>query len=153
MDESRIPILVGCGQITQREADPAVALSPMDLTAAAAKQASEDTGTGKAVLEALDTIVVIRSFSDTSWRFASPFGRYTNPPKSLANRLGVSDAKRLVYTFPGGNMPQWCINRMFEMITRGELGAALLAGGESLATQKAAQRAKLELDWNEDDQR
>lgn len=150
MDESRIPILVGCGQITQREPDPAAALSPMDLTAAAAKQASEDTGAGDAALQALDAIVVIRSFSDTSWRFASPFGRYTNPPKSLANRLGVSNAKRLVYTFPGGNMPQWCINRMFEMVTRGELEAALLAGGESLSTQKAAQRAKLELDWNED---
>jgi acetyl-CoA C-acetyltransferase len=36
MDESRIPILVGCGQITQRETDPRAAQSPMDLTAAAA---------------------------------------------------------------------------------------------------------------------
>ena len=35
MDESRIPILVGCGQITQREADPGAAQSPIDLTAAA----------------------------------------------------------------------------------------------------------------------
>ncbi|MGI9424666.1 MAG: acetyl-CoA acetyltransferase [Hyphomicrobiaceae bacterium] len=150
MDETRIPILVGCGQITQREPDPKVALSPMDLTAAASRQASQDTGAGQAMLDALDTIVVIRSFSDTSWRFASPFGRYANPPKSLANRLGLGEGQRLVYTHPGGNMPQWCINRMFEMITRGELRAALLAGGESLATQKAAQRANLDLDWNED---
>ena len=150
MDDSRIPILVGCGQVTQREPDPAVALGPMDLTAAAARQASEDTGTGDRVLQALDTIVVVRSFSDTSWRFASPFGRFANPPRSLANRLGASGAKRLVYTFPGGNMPQWCVNRMFEMITRGEIETALIAGGESLATQKAAQRAKIELDWNED---
>ena len=150
MDESRIPILVGCGQITQREPDPGAALSPMELTAAAAKQASQDTGAGDALLQELDTVVVVRSFSDTSWRFASPFGRYANPPKSLANRLGITNAKRLVYTYPGGNMPQWCINRMFEMITRGELEAALLAGGEALSTQKAAQRAKLDLDWNED---
>ena len=120
MDDSRIPILVGCGQVTQREPDPAVALGPMDLTAAAARQASEDTSTGDRVRQVLDTIVVVRSFSDTSWRFASPFGRFANPPKSLANRLGASGAKRLVYTFPGGNMPQWCVNRMFEMITRGE---------------------------------
>ena len=109
-----------------------------------------DTGVGDAALQALDTIVVVRSFSDTSWRFASPFGRYTNPPKSLAHRLNVTGAKRLVYTHPGGNMPQWCVNRMFEMITRGELEAAMIAGGESLSTQKAAQRAGLELDWNED---
>lgn len=150
MDESRIPILVGCGQVTQREPDPAAALAPMDLTAAAARKAGEDTGAGNAILEAIDTIVVIRSFSDTSWRFASPFGRFTNPPKSLATRISASSAKRLVYTYPGGNMPQWCVNRLFEMITRGEVGAAIIAGGESLATQKAAQRAGLALDWNED---
>jgi acetyl-CoA C-acetyltransferase len=47
-------------------------------------------------------------------------------------------------------MAQWSINRMFEMITRGELGAALIAGGEALSTQKAAQRAGLMLDWRED---
>ncbi|WP_416897900.1 MAG: acetyl-CoA acetyltransferase [Minwuia sp.] len=150
MDESRIPVLVGSGQITQREKDPLKALSPMDLTAAAAREAAKDAGPEAKVLEALDTVVQIRSFSDTSWRFVCPFGTYANPPKSLANRLGASNAKRLVYTHPGGNMPQWCINRMFEMITRGELQAALIAGGEALATQKAAQRAKLELDWSED---
>ena len=33
-------------------------------------------------------------------------------------------------------MPQWCVNRMFEMITKGELEAAVIAGGEALATQK-----------------
>ncbi len=150
MDESRIPILVGCGQITQREPDPSAALAPMDLTAKAARQAADDTGAGQAALDTLDTIIVIRSFSDTSWRFASPFGRFTNPPKSLAARLGNTTANRLVYTYPGGNMPQWCVNRLFEMITRGEVGAAMIAGGESLATQKAAQRAGLQLDWNED---
>lgn len=150
MDESRIPILVGCGQITQRERDPMRALSPMDLTVSAVKAASEDSGAGAALLGALDTIVMIRSFSDTSWRFASPFGKYANPPRSLANRIGADAAKRLVYTHPGGNMPQWCVNRLFEMITRGEVEAAVIAGGEALATQKAAQRAKLALDWSED---
>lgn len=150
MDESRIPILVGSGQMTQREPDPLAALSPMDLTAAAGRKAAEDSGAGQALLEALDTIVLLRSFSDTSWRFTCPFGSYANPPRSLANRLGAANAKRLVYTHPGGNMPQWSVNRMFEMITRGELEAAMITGGEALATQKAAQRANIELDWSED---
>ena len=150
MDESRIPILVGCSQITQREDDPAKALSPMDLTEAAARQAAVNAGAGDAILKALDTVLVIRSFSDTSWRFTSPFGQSTNPPRTLAQRLGANDARRQIYSFPGGNMVQWSINRMFEMITRGELGAALIAGGEALSTQKAAQRAGLALDWNED---
>src|SRR5690606_13394500 len=126
MDESRTPILVGAGQITQREPDPAKALSPMDLTAAAAKSAAEDAGPGGRLLAMLDTIVVLRSFSDTSWRFASPFGGPSNPPKSLATRLGADAARRLIYTWPGGNMPQWCVNRLFEMVTRGEVGAALI---------------------------
>ena len=89
MDESRIPILVGCGQITQRESDPNAALSPIDLTADAARMAAEDSGAGNGLLQALDTIVVIRSFSDTSWRFKSPFGGPSNPPKSVARRLGA----------------------------------------------------------------
>jgi acetyl-CoA C-acetyltransferase len=150
MDEGRIPVLVGCGQITQREKDPAAARSPMDLTADAARLAAEDAGAGVALLATLDTVVMIRSFSDTSWRFASSFGRYNNPPRSLANRLGAASAKRLIYTHPGGNMPQWCVNRLFEMIVRGDCEAALIAGGEALATQKAAERAKLPLDWSED---
>ena len=150
MDDTRIPVLVGSGQVTQREEDPSVALSPMDLTAAAARAAAEDSGAGQKALEALETIVQFASFSDTSWRFVCPFGRYTNPPKSLANRLGATGAKRLVYTYAGGNMSQWTINRMSEAITRGELSAAIIAGGEALSTQKAAQRAGIQLDWSED---
>ena len=150
MDETRIPILVGSGQVTQREPDPTMALSPMDLTAASGRKAAEDSDAGAALLKSLDTIVLIRSFSDTSWRFTCPFGKYTNPPLSLANRLGLENVTRHIYTYPGGNMPQWSVNRMFEMITRGEMEAGMIAGGEALATQKNAQRADLNLDWNED---
>jgi acetyl-CoA C-acetyltransferase len=150
MDDWRTPILVGSGQITQREPDPARALTAMDLTAAAAHKAAADADGGPRLIAALDTIVVLRSFSDTSWRFKSPFGGPRNPPKSIAHRLGLGGNKRLIYTHPGGNMPQWCVNRLFEMVTRGEVGAALICGGEALATQKAAERAGLALDWHED---
>lgn len=150
MDENRIPVLVGCGQITQRERDPRAALAPMELTAQACRLAADDAGPSASLLAAIDTIVMIRAFADTSWRFACPFGQYKNPPKSLAARIGATNAARLIYTHPGGNMPQWSINRLSEMVTRGEVTAALVAGGEALATQKAAQRAKLELDWSED---
>ena len=43
MDETKIPILVGSGQITQREPDVERALSPIDLTAAATRRAIADT--------------------------------------------------------------------------------------------------------------
>ena len=110
MDESRVPVLVGSGQITQREPDPSRGLPPIDLTASAVYKAADDSGAGRTLLKALDTIVVVRSFSDTSWRFTCPFGTYSNPPKSLANRIKAENVQRLVYTHPGGNMPQWCVN-------------------------------------------
>jgi acetyl-CoA C-acetyltransferase len=150
MDDSRIPILVGAGQVTQREPDPRRARSALDLTAEAARLAAADAGPARRLLDALDTVVVIRSFSDTSWRFKSPFGGPSNPPKSVADRLGAHAARRLVYTYAGGNMPQWCVNRLFEAVARGETEAALICGGEALATQKAAERAKVDLDWRED---
>ena len=150
MDESRIPVMVGAGQITQREADPKQALAPIDLIAAAGRAAAEDSAAGQALLSSLDTIVHLRAFADTSWRFRSPFGGPSNPPKSLANRLGADNAKRLIYTYAGGNMPQWSINRLSEMVTRGEVETAMVIGGEALSTQKTAQRAGIKLDWNED---
>jgi hypothetical protein len=47
-------------------------------------------------------------------------------------------------------MPQWSINQLAQAITRGELSAGMVVGAEALATQKAAQRAGITLDWNED---
>ncbi|MEZ5652184.1 MAG: acetyl-CoA acetyltransferase [Burkholderiaceae bacterium] len=150
MDDSRQPVLVGCGQITQREPDPTRALNPLQLTAQAARRAADDSGAGMRLLHALDAVVAIRSFADTSWRFACPFGSSSNPPATLARALGAANAGLLVYTYAGGNMPQWCLNRLGERIAAGELQAALVAGGESLATQKAAQRAGIALDWSDD---
>lgn len=149
MDEQRIPVLVGVGQVTQRESDPRAALQPLDLMAAAARQAADDSGAGARLLQALDNITVIRLFADTSPRFVCPFGGSDNPPASVAARIGATQARQLVYTHPGGNMPQWCLNRLGEAIARGEMGAALVVGAEALATQKAAQRAKIDLDWRD----
>ncbi len=150
MVRAPVPVLVGCGQITQREPDPRRARAPIELMSDVSLIAAQDSGAAAAALAAVDTLVVIRSFSDTSWRFACPFGRYANPPKSLAARLGATAARRLVYTAQGGNMPQACVNRLSGMIARGEAEVALIAGGEALATQKSAERAKLALDWSED---
>ena len=149
MNEHRIPVLVGVGQVTQREADPRAALQPLDLMAAAARQAADDSGVGARLLQALDNVTVIRLFADTSPRFVCPFGGSNNPPASVAARIGATQARQRVYTHPGGNMPQWCLNRLGEAIARGELGAALVVGAEALATQKAAQRANIALDWRD----
>ena len=150
MTDDRQPVLVGVGQITQRESDPRAARGPLELMADAARAAAADSGAGDALLAALDHLTVIRLFADTSPRFASPFGRQTNPPLSVARRIGADAVRQHVYTHPGGNMPQYCLNRLGEAITRGTVDAALVVGAEALATQKAAQRQGVPLDWADD---
>ena len=148
--EDRQPVLVGVAQITQRENDPLAARGPLDLMADAARAAAADSGAGPALLAALDQLTVLRLFAATSPRFASPFGKQTNPPLSIAQRIGAAGVRQFVYTYPGGNMPQWCINRLGEAIAAGTVDAALVVGAEALATQKAAQRAGVALDWSDD---
>lgn len=148
--DDRTPVLVGCGQITRREPRLADDGGPLPLMAEAARAAAADAGPAQALLQGLDAIVAIRLFSDTSPRFASPFGRVADPPRWLAGQLGASQVRRHVYTHPGGNMPQWCINRLSEAVARGEIGSALVCGAEALATHKAAERAGRTLRWGDD---
>ena len=89
------------------------------------------------------------SSADTSYRFASTIGTSTNPPRSVARRLGLN-ASRLVYTWNGGNMPQALVNVFCEQIARGEMQAALVCGGEALRTQHGVQRAGAPVSWAED---
>lgn len=122
--------------------------SPFDLMAQAAKAALADAG-APGLLEAIDTVAAVRLFSDTSHRFATKLGSSANPPKSVADRLGIR-AARFLYTWNGGNMPQYLVNVFAEAISEGEIGAALITGGEALRTQHGVERAGLPLSWHED---
>ena len=84
-EDVRTPILVGCGRITRREADPLSAPAPLDLTAAC-RQAADDADPGQKLPECLDSLAVLGSFSDTPWQFASPSGCSKHQPKSFADR-------------------------------------------------------------------
>ena len=88
-------------------------------------------------------------FSDISPRFASPFGRSSHPPKSVAKRLHAHP-RQLLYAHSGGNMPQYMVNRFAEEIARGETELALICGAELLRSTQNARRAGMALDWNED---
>jgi acetyl-CoA C-acetyltransferase len=144
----RTPVLVGCGEITDTDTPPSAGRSPYDLIADAARRALADAG-APGLGAAIDTLAMLRSFADTSHRFASPFGGSSNPPASIARRLGIAPA-RLAYTWNGGNMPQYLVNAYAERIAAGEMRAALIVGGEALRTQHAAERAGLPVDWRED---
>src|SRR5690606_21954232 len=102
MVESSTPILIGCGDVTDMTTPVEKGRSPFDLIAQAGRKALEDTGAAAAVAKAIDTVAMLRLFSDTSHRFATRLGTSANPPKSVAKRLGI-DASRYLYTWNGGN--------------------------------------------------
>ena len=77
----RTVVLVGAGQFQQRTGDPAVALEPMAMMAAAAELAAEDAGTTK-LLAQIDSIRVVKG----SWPYRDPAG-------SSPGALGPSPAR------------------------------------------------------------
>ncbi|MBN8509026.1 MAG: acetyl-CoA acetyltransferase [Burkholderiales bacterium] len=147
MDE-RMPVLVGCGEVTDTTTPASDARSPYDLIARAGRRALADTGAA-GIDGAIDTVAMVRLFADTSHRFAHGFGASTNPPRSVANRLGLG-ACRHVTTWPGGNMPQFLVNRFAEELAQGDGRAVLICGGEALRTQAGLQRAGQAADWAEE---
>ena len=148
MIDPRTPILVGCGQITDTTGKPTSERSNVAFCAEAAGLALADTGAAN-LGGKIDAVAVLEFFPDISPRFASPFGRCSNPPKAVANRLGAAP-RQLLYTYSGGNMPQYLVNRFAEEIARGETELALVCGAELLRSTQNARKAGLKIDHNED---
>lgn len=152
MIDPRTPILVGAGQLTDMAGPASSERSRVAFCADAAKAALADTGAAigaEALGRKVDALAVMEFFSDISPRFASPYGRSSNPPKSVANRLSASP-RQLLYSHSGGNMPQYLVNRFAEEISRGETELALICGAELLRSTQNARRAGMKIDWNED---
>ena len=148
MVESTTPVLVGCGDITDLDTPFEKGRSPYDLIAQAGQLALADAGAAD-LAKAIDTVAMLRSYTDTSHRFATRLGTSRNPPKSIAQRLGIS-AGRYIYTWNGGNMPQYLVNLFAESIARGEMRVAMVVGGEALRTQYGVEHANLDISWSED---
>lgn len=146
--DGRMPVLVGCGDVTDLDTPAEAGRSPYALIAQAAGLALRDCGVA-GIGAVIDTVAMIRSFADTSPRFATTLGTSTNPPRSVAQRLGLQ-AGRHIYSYSGGNMPQYLLNLFAEEIAGGRMRAALLCGGEALRTQHGLERTGAAGVWDED---
>jgi acetyl-CoA C-acetyltransferase len=124
MGEKYMPVLVGVGQVTEREFD-VDSSSVLDLIEQAAYKAVEDAGISKASLADLDSLVMVKSFREST----------RNSPEALANRIGATRATQ--WLMPnGGNGPQYLVNRFSEAIANGESRFVLFAGAEAMATAR-----------------
>ena len=142
MNRGRIPILVGVGQVTERESDLERLSSPLDLMEQSTWRAVEDAGIPRERLATLDELVVVRSCREST----------RNSPASLAARIGAQRARQWL-TPNGGNMPQSLVNRYAEGIARGEQRFVLLSGAEAIDNFRRLAKAGRKPDWSEQAER
>ena len=154
MLESSTPIIIGVGQYMEKDAPPERALPPMGIAARAAQAAIEDVHCEKALAGLIDTVAVVRIFQDSRNRPREDhgFGRAENPPRAVARRIGAKPVNA-IYGPVGGDTPQTLLNEIAQAIADGEVGVALLAGGEAMHSARSAALAGVSLDWGEPDSR
>ena len=127
-----LPVLVGVGQVLQRQDDPRQAAEPLALMLAALEQAGEDAGAPK-LLQRADSIYVVRGM----WR-------YGDPGRVIARRLGAAPAET-VGTPYGGNFSQACVIDAARQIQAGRRAVVLVTGAENGRSAGQAQRQGIEL--------
>ncbi|HSG87679.1 MAG TPA: acetyl-CoA acetyltransferase [Pseudomonadales bacterium] len=138
MNRDNTPILIGVGQVTEKEEDLAKVSSPMELMEQATWQAFDDAGIARERVADVDVLAVVRSFREST----------PNSPEALARRLGASKAEQ--WLMPnGGNGPQYLVNRYCEAIAKGEARFCLFSGAEAIDNLNRLTKAGIKPDWEE----
>ncbi|OHV05531.1 acetyl-CoA acetyltransferase [Mycobacterium talmoniae] len=132
--DPRTPVLIGYGQLNQREerAD----LEPVALMAAAAREAA-----AARVLTAVDSIRVVNVLS----------ARYRDAGRLLGEHLGA-DQPATRYSGVGGNVPQSLVNQACLDIWHGRAGVVLVAGAETWRTRTRLRARGGRLVWTQQDE-
>ena len=146
MDWTRVPVIVGGGQVTNRVEDPEAAPNPFELMTEAARLAADDLGGATAssgggggsgaVLSQLTHCFMVHSLSV----------RHGDPAPELARRVGAPRADARCSGM-GGSIPQWLVNRAAELVVAGGRPRVLIAGVEALATRRRARQQGIKLSW------
>ncbi|MFE3455435.1 acetyl-CoA synthetase [Nonomuraea sp. NPDC059194] len=125
------PCLVGAAQLAVRD-QPGP--EPLSLWEAVARQALAEARLSGARLDSVQIV-----YSD-SWQYDDPVAR-------LAGRLGA-DPRHRAYSRVGGTVPHLLIGEAAGRIAAGEMDAALVVGGEALATRRAYRKAGERVRWS-----
>lgn len=124
MDESKIPVIVGVGQINDRDER----LNSVELMAAALRNADADGGGGW--LGRADALDVVAQLS---------FPEFADASAPLAQMLEIAPRHCAQTRYPMGDSPVALLNQAANRVAAGEAEVCLVAGGEALRT--AAKRA------------
>ena len=132
--DPRTPVIVGVGQVNERE--DAADLEPVDLMAMAAHEAADPRA-----LQAVDAIRVVNLLS---WR-------YRDPGLLLGAQIGAENASTY-YTGVGGNTPQSLVNQACLDIRHSRADVVLLAGAETWRTRKRLKAKGIRPGWTRQDE-
>src|SRR5687768_13547858 len=122
--DSRLPVIIGTGQINRRVDRGEEPLEPVDLIVEALRTA--EAGAGAAMLAGADAVRVVDLLS---WR-------YRDPGALVAERIGASPRETSV-SATGGNSPQMLVNRTCLDIQAGRADLVLIGGAEAWRTRSA----------------
>lgn len=131
-DPTRIPVIIGVGQINDRPADPDDGLDSLGLMIAALKAAEEDAGGD--ILTHLDSLAIVDQLS---------FRDLGNLCEPLATAVGAKPSVNYQSHAPHGDTPIRFLNEAANRIGAGEISIAAIVGAEALRTAagRAAKRA------------
>jgi len=148
MNDAQIPVLIGCGQTTDRQS-PEEGSTPIELMAEVAKLAAADAGPGQALLDALDVVIAIGLTVDSPESASGAQGMVRNVPHAVCSALNI-DPEEKTYTHTGGNTPQMLVNRYSQQIAQGDASAVMIVGAEALNTMISRLKMGLDLDsWQD----
>lgn len=130
---SRIPILVGQAQLTNRLQSLKDFIHPVQMMKQVIEAAAEDANCPALVSKA-DSLHIVNLFSWTLPDF----------PSAVAEALNIHPSVK-EYTSIGGNTPQWLVNRAADQLASGKSEIVLLAGCEVMRSVHLAHKEKKDL--------
>ncbi|MCX5849035.1 MAG: acetyl-CoA acetyltransferase [Deltaproteobacteria bacterium] len=143
MVSENIPVIIGAGQVTKREAFPVQGGSPVDLMAEAVMVAAEESGLTQQALTKADMIITTSLFSDDG---------IINPPGCVADKLNLADARCMVSGF-GGTTPHSMLHHAMKAIAENRASLVIITGAEAQHTRQQAVRTKTFTGWGLSSQR
>ncbi len=136
MSDDRTPVLVGTGQLVERNVDPREATEPLLMLEKCAKAAAEDAGASDALLRSIDTCAVLNV---AGWQAR-------NAAEVVAEKLCSTPTK--TYTSEmGGQIGVTATNLIAERITKGETRVSYICGANNMRTLMKAGSAGVDLNW------
>ncbi|MBQ73897.1 MAG: acetyl-CoA acetyltransferase [Gammaproteobacteria bacterium] len=136
MKEGNIPVIIGTGQLVDREANVDRHIEPLDMLTRVAHGARQDAGLTERDLKKLDTIALV----------GIPGWHPTNSANLVADRLDAHPRHEYV-SGTGGQVGVTLLNSMANEIVQGESEFALIAGCNILKVLLQAIAAKKQLTW------